>query len=49
MGMSLKQMLSGEAAQQPKPQGEDEPTQVLSLFGGAGGGAGRQAAPKEEE
>ena len=43
--MSLKQMLAGEAAQQPKPQGEDEPTQVLSLFGG---GAGRQAAPKEE-
>lgn len=48
MGVNLKQMLAGEVTQQPKPEKKDEPTQVLSLFGGASGG-GRQPTPKEEE
>ena len=49
MGVSLKQMMAGELAS-PKPEPEDDPTQVLSLFGGGGiggGGGGRQ--PKTEE
>ena len=36
MGVNLQQMLAGEVPAQ-KPQKEDQPTQVLSLFGGAGG------------
>lgn len=47
MGITLKQMLAGEIAP-PTPTPEDEPTQVLSLFGG-GGGRARQPTPKEEE
>ena len=41
MGVNLKRMLAGEVEQQPKPEKKDEPTQVLSLFGGAGGGTPR--------
>ena len=42
LGVSLEQMLAGEASP-AKPQKEDEPTQVLSLFGGS---QGQQATPK---
>lgn len=47
MGIDLKQRLAGEISQTPKPEPVDEPTQVLSLFGGQGGGAS-QGTPKEE-
>ncbi len=47
MGVNLQQMLAGETAQQPKPEKKDEPTQVLSLFGGGGGGTPRQAGESE--
>jgi len=46
MGVTLKQLLGGEMTP-PAPEKEDEPTQVLSLFGGQGGG--RQPAVPEEE
>ncbi len=46
MGVNLKRMLAGEVEQQPKPEKEDEPTQVLSLFGGGGGGTPR-TTPEE--
>jgi len=45
MGLTLKQMMAGEMAP-PKPEPEDEPTQVLSLFGG---GAGRATPTKRPE
>lgn len=48
MGITLKQMLAGEIAP-PTPTPEDEPTQVLSLFGGGGGRARQPAIPEEEE
>ncbi len=48
LDVTLKQMLSGEVSQQPKPEKKDEPTQVLSLFGGGAGGR-QPSAPKEEE
>ena len=41
MGINLKRMLAGDIGQQPKPEKKDEPTQVLSLFGGGGGGTPR--------
>ncbi len=44
LGISLKQLLAGETSM-PKPEKEDEPTQVLSLFGGAGT---QRAKPEEE-
>lgn len=47
MGVSLQQMLAGETGELP-PEKEDEPTQVLSLFGGNQGG-GRQPPPAEEK
>ena len=46
-GVNLEQLLSGDIQQQPKPQKEDEPTQVLSLFGGAGGGTPRTTTEGE--
>lgn len=46
LGVNLKQMMAGEM-EPPKPEPEQEPKQVLSLFGGGGG---RQpATPVEEE
>ena len=45
MGVSLQQMLAGETGQPPVEK-TDEPTQVLSLFGGA---EGRAPKPTEEE
>ena len=48
MGINLEQMLSGEVPTEQKPEKRDEPTQVLSLFGGQAGG-GQQQAPTEEE
>lgn len=44
-GVSLKQMLAGEMAP-PKPEPEQEPKQVLSLFEG---GVGRTKPPEEME
>ena len=46
LGVNVDQMMAGEVGQQPKPEKEDEPTQVLSLFGG---GAGRAGKPIEGE
>ncbi len=46
MGVSLKQLLAGEAAE-VKPLKEDEPTQVLSLFGGQSGAP--QARTEEQK
>ena len=45
MGVNLQQMLAGDISQIPKPEKEDEPTQVVSLFGGQ---RGRAPAPEEE-
>ena len=45
LGVSEEQLLSGEVTEMPKPEKKDEPTQVLSLFGGQ---AGRQTAPQQE-
>ena len=45
MGVNLQQMMSGQAVL-PKPEPEQEPKQVLSLFGGGGG---RVTKPAEEE
>ena len=47
LGVSLEQLLAGESTQ-PRPEKEDQPTQVLSLFGGGQGGGGRPP-PQEEE
>ena len=54
MGMSLKQMLAGGSAQQPKPEETQKPKPLVSLFGGGAGGSARKAAelqatPREEE
>lgn len=46
LGVNVDQMLAGEISQQPKPEREDKPTQVVSLFGG---GAGRVSPEPEEE
>ena len=48
MGVNLQQMLAGEVPTQ-KLEKVDEPTQVLSLFGGASQGGGRPPAPKEAD
>ena len=45
-GVNLDRLLSGDVAQQPQPEGEEKPTQVLSLFGG---GVGRVSPEVEEE
>jgi len=47
MGMTLKQVLAGEVTP-PPPESEQEPKQVLSLFGGSQAEGG-QTAPAEEE
>ena len=36
MGMTIKQVLSGEVSQMPKPEDADLPTQVTPMFGGQG-------------
>ena len=46
LGVSIDRLLAGEVEQLPKPEKKDEPTQVLSLFGG---GAGRVSPEVEEE
>jgi len=46
MGVELQQIMAGEMAT-PKPEQEQEPKQVLSLFGGGAGG--REPKPTEEE
>lgn len=48
MGMTLKQMMAGGIAP-PKTQPEQEPKQVLPLYGGATGGRQRKAPTEEEE
>ena len=45
LGVTLKQMLSGEITQIPKPAPEQEPKQVVPMFGG-GGGAGGARRPR---
>jgi len=45
MGMNLKQMLTGQMTQMPKPEKKQEPKQVVSMFGGA---EGRPRQPVEE-
>jgi len=47
LGVTLNQMMSGEVTP-PKPEEEQEPKQVLSLFGGGAGGR-QTATPREEE
>ncbi len=47
LGVSLEQLLAGDVSL-PKPEKADEPTQVLSLFGGQGGGR-QPTTPQEEE
>lgn len=49
LGVTIDELLSGKA-QQPRPEAEQEPKQVLSLFGGGGqGGAPRIRRPEIEE
>jgi len=40
MGVSLEQMISGNAEQTPKPKQPQEPTQMMPLMGGQGGSRG---------
>ena len=46
LNMNVDRLLAGDISQVPKPEKEDEPTQVVSRFGG---GAGRVRKPPEEE
>ncbi len=46
LGVSLDKLLAGDIEQLPKPEKAEEPTQVLSLFGGE---AGRVSPEVEEE
>lgn len=49
LGVSLEQVLTGGTEQLPKPEKTQEPKQVLSLFGGAGGRVTKPQVPVEEE
>ena len=47
LGVNVDQMLAGDISQQPKPEGTEKPTQMVSLFGGGGGRVSPE--PEEEE
>jgi len=52
MGANLKRMMGGGEEQLPKPEGGQNPTQLMPLMGGRGGSAKRPpepAVPREEE
>ncbi len=48
MGMTIKQVLSGEVSQMPKPEDADLPTQVTPMFGGQGGATKPRPIEMEE-